>query len=121
GNTYLYTRKKFGWNYIDYTYWSMFSTPVTMIASGIVLPFQSVYLGFDDYLIGFIGSSTEMFKHVIEGTAPDGWYMYLGTIVIIVGFGVSASIRSSLTKLVSPDEIGAVFAVLALAETLLPL
>ncbi|CAL4181291.1 unnamed protein product, partial [Meganyctiphanes norvegica] len=120
GNTYLYTRKKFGWNYRDYTFWSIFSTPVTMFASMIVLPFQSVYLGFEDYLIGFIGSSTEMFKNVIEGTAPDGWYMYLGTLVIIVGYGVSSSIRSALTKLVSPDEIGAVFAVLALAETFLP-
>lgn len=121
GDTYLYTRKKFGWNYKDYTLYSMASTPILLFASLVVLPIMSYRLGFEDNLIGFISSCTGMFSNVIKGTAPYGWVMYIATGVLIFGSSVSTSTRSALTKIVPSSEIGSIYAALAIFETLLPL
>ncbi|CAL4119966.1 unnamed protein product [Meganyctiphanes norvegica] len=120
-DTYLYTRKKFGWNYKDYTLFSIASTPVLLFASLVVLPIMSYRLGFEDNLIGFISSCTAMFSNVIKGTAPYGWVLYIAIGILIFGTSVSTSTRSALTKFVPSNEIGSIYATLAIFETLLPL
>jgi len=121
GDTYLYTRKKFGWNYKDYTLYSISSTPILLFGSLVALPIMSYRLGFEDNLIGFIGSCTFMVNNVITGTAPYGWVMYIALVVLIFGSGVTNSTRSALTKIVPSNEIGSIYATLAIFETLLPL
>ncbi|XP_027225199.2 probable peptidoglycan muropeptide transporter SLC46 [Penaeus vannamei] len=117
---FLYTRKKFQWDYLDYTLYSMFTTLVTVFGTCVVLPILSYRLKMEDGMIAFISSSLQIFYGVMVGTAPAAWVLYLAVAVTrITSFAISCS-RGALSKLVAPDELGAVFSVIGMGESLLP-
>lgn len=117
---FLYTRKKFQWDYFDYTIYSMFTTPVSILGTCVVLPILSYRLRIEDGMIAFISSCSHIFYGVMLGTAPAAWVLYLTVAVTgISTFAISCS-RGALSKLVAPDELGAVFSVIGMGESLLP-
>ncbi|CAL4095647.1 unnamed protein product, partial [Meganyctiphanes norvegica] len=117
----LYTRKKFRWNYYEYTLYSIVESPLQCIGSLFVLPFLSYKLSLEDNMLGFISSCAGIISKVIIGTAPYGWVMYIGSIVMVCGRMTFASSRSALSKLVEPNELGAIFSLVAATETITPM
>lgn len=119
--TYLYTRKKFGWNYYDYTIWSIVGTPISFLASCVILPILSYYFQLEDSLLGFIGSASHIFYGTIVGTAPYPWMLYLGLVVSSFSGMVITSSRGAISKLVRSNELGGVFTTIALGEAFSPI
>ncbi|XP_042860364.1 proton-coupled folate transporter-like [Penaeus japonicus] len=118
---FLYTRKKYDWNYFNFTVWSIFKTPISIIAACVVVPFLSYRLSVRDTMLSFIASISQLFYDVLMGTAPTSWVLYLA--VVLAGcknMGISCS-RGALSKLVVQHEMGAVFSVIGIGEALLPL
>ncbi|XP_068215350.1 proton-coupled folate transporter-like [Palaemon carinicauda] len=119
--TYLYTRKKFGWNYYDYTVWSILSTPISFLASCVILPILSYHFQLEDSLLGFIGSASHIFYGTIVGTAPRPWVLYLALVISSFSGMVITSSRGAISKLVDSNELGGVFTTIALGESVSPI
>ncbi|XP_071543562.1 proton-coupled folate transporter-like [Panulirus ornatus] len=117
---YVYTRKKFQWDYYDYTVWFISSTPSSLLGSCVLLPLLSLYWRLEDSVIGFIGSTTLMFFWVMVGTAPEPWVLYLALLPFACSTMVSTASRSALSKLVASDELGSVYSVVGMGEALFP-
>ncbi|XP_069984328.1 probable peptidoglycan muropeptide transporter SLC46 isoform X2 [Penaeus vannamei] len=118
---FLYTRKKFDWNYFNLTVWSIFRTPISIIAACVVVPILSYRLGMRDTMLSFIASVSQLFYGVLMGTAPASWVFYLAVVVSgCKDSGISCS-RGALSKLAAQHEMGAVFSVIGIGEALLPL
>ncbi|KAK7072264.1 hypothetical protein SK128_020747 [Halocaridina rubra] len=118
---FLYTRKKFAWDYYTFTTWSVLSTPVSGIGNAFVLPLLSYRYKVEDSIFGFMGSSSYMFTNIIQSTAPVGWVMYIAIGTSVFSGMTFAASRGALSKLVPKEELGAIFSVVALGETIMPL
>ncbi|KAK8737969.1 hypothetical protein OTU49_004325 [Cherax quadricarinatus] len=118
---YMYMRKRFDWNYYTYNMYSIIAMPVTFIGNFILLPVLSYYAGASDAVLGFAGGVSGLFHNVLLATAPAAWVVYLASGVSVCSTMTILSSRGALSKLVTREELGSTFAVLALGETLVPL
>lgn len=117
---FLYTRKRFMWDYKQYTIWSTVNSVASSLVACLALPLLSFRLGIEDSLLAFVGSATHAFYGVVVGTAPDPFFLFLAVVLASAGgFTISCS-RGALSKLVAPNELGAVFSVVGLFESLGP-
>ncbi|XP_047480625.1 uncharacterized protein LOC125033288 [Penaeus chinensis] len=135
---FLYTRKKFDWNYFNFTVWSIFRTPISIIAACVVVPILSYRLGMRDTMLSFFVSISQLFYGVLMGTAPASWVFYLDVDTlrhitsthknhVYSGVGLQRlrasafrALAGALSKLAEQQEIGAVFSVIGIGEALLP-
>ncbi|XP_037781602.1 solute carrier family 46 member 3-like [Penaeus monodon] len=117
---FLYTRKRFSWDYNDFTLWSIVSMPLSSAGTIVVIPLLSYYFRVEDSMLGFAGGVSALFTYVLRATAPAPWVFYLSTVVSLLSSTVLVASRAAVSKLVEKTELGAVFAVLAAAETVTP-
>ncbi|XP_064079874.1 probable peptidoglycan muropeptide transporter SLC46 [Macrobrachium nipponense] len=118
---YLYVRKKFGWDYYAFATWSELSTPVAGIGTVFLVPILSYKYGVEDAVLCLMGTMSYMFMYIVIGTASFGWMMYLAIGLSIFSGMCFISMRGGLSKLVPKEELGAIFAVVALGETIMPI
>lgn len=118
---YLYTRKKFSWNYQTYTIWSLVDTPLAATGTLLLLPVLSYYCGIKDSMLGFVGAVSMIFNFVLRATAPVSWILYLASVVGVCSGMVVVCSRAALSKLVQKNELGSVFAVMGAGEAVVPI
>lgn len=119
--SFLYTRKKFSWDYKTFSIYAIIDTPVSAIGILVILPLLSYYWNVEDCILGFMGGVSIIFSHVIKATAPLPWVMYLASAVGLCMGQVTAASRGAVSKLVAKSELGAAFAVLAAGEAIIPI
>lgn len=117
---FLFTRKQFSWDINTFTVWSIVDTPLSAVGILVIMPLLSYRFGVSDGALGFGGGVFMIFTYVIRATAPFPWVFYVASVVGIPRGLPSLAARSSASKLVKNSEQGAVFAVLAIAETMIP-
>lgn len=117
----LYTRDKFQWDYNKITPWMICNSIANVIAACVLIPLLSLRWHIDDTILAFSGAASHVFFGVLIGTATDPWILYLA-VALSAGGGITISCsRGALSKLVAPDELGAVFSVVAILESLAPI
>ncbi|XP_068237752.1 probable peptidoglycan muropeptide transporter SLC46 isoform X2 [Palaemon carinicauda] len=124
GNTnflYLYTRKRFGWDIYQFTVFTVLLGPFSALGTIIAMPILSYGFQLNDCLVGFAGAVSFMLTNIILATAPEGWFMYLAVGTFLVSGTSFAASRGALSKLVTPAELGSIFSIVALGETIIPL
>lgn len=124
GNTnflFLYTRKRFGWSLYEYTMFVVFMGPASAIGTTLLMPILSYGYQLNDCLVGLLGTVSFMMTNIIMATAPQGWVMYVAVGTFIFSGTSFAASRGALSKLVPPEELGSIFAIVALGETIIPL
>ncbi|XP_042860372.1 solute carrier family 46 member 3-like isoform X2 [Penaeus japonicus] len=117
---FLFTRKRFSWDINTFTIWSMTDHPSSAIGLLVVMPLLSYRFGVQDSMLGFVGGVSMVFNYVIKATAPVSWVLYVASIAGLLRAMPGLSARSAASKLVNNNELGAVFAVLAAGETIIP-
>ncbi|XP_045601917.2 probable peptidoglycan muropeptide transporter SLC46 [Procambarus clarkii] len=118
---FLYTRKKFGWDYFTYTLFSITKSLMRAMGSFVIMPTMSYRFRVEDSLLGFTGAASYMFQYIITATAPVGWVLFVAGVASCccdMSFGSS---RGALSKLVTEEELGAIFSIVAVGEAVLPL
>ncbi|XP_066951871.1 lysosomal proton-coupled steroid conjugate and bile acid symporter SLC46A3-like [Macrobrachium rosenbergii] len=118
---FLYCRKRFGWDHSTFTLFSIIDMPLRATGSLLVLPLLSYFFRVDDGILAFIGGTSTLFLFIVRGTAPQAWVMYLSSVIGLGNEMVSVSSRAALSKLVKPEELGAIFAILSTGEALIPI
>ncbi|CAL4141850.1 unnamed protein product [Meganyctiphanes norvegica] len=117
---FLYTRKKFSWDYESYSVWSAVSHPATLIGTLLILPSLSYMWNVGDSIICLIGYISRMWQYMLFATAPYGWVMYVASLSSVCGGMIFTSSRSELTKIVPPSEVTSIFAVISALENIIP-
>ncbi|KAK3872835.1 hypothetical protein Pcinc_022090 [Petrolisthes cinctipes] len=118
---YLYTKRKFGWEYSDYLHYSLTQQLFGIIGTSIILPVFSFRLQVDDTVLALVGGVFTISSYIIRGLAPTPWVLYLSAVVSCVGGFGMIIVRSLISKQVPDEEQGKVFSMLASWESIIPL
>ncbi|XP_064082077.1 proton-coupled folate transporter-like [Macrobrachium nipponense] len=118
---FLYCRKRFGWDHSTFTMFSIIDMPLRATGSLLVVPLLSYFFRVDDGTLAFIGGTSTLFLYIVRGTAPLAWVMYLSSVIGLGNEMVSVSSRAAISKLVEPEELGAIFAILSIGEAVIPI
>ncbi|XP_050681466.1 solute carrier family 46 member 3-like [Leptidea sinapis] len=118
---YLYTRHKLNWAIKQYTLYSAVHTTVNFVGAffGVVVVqrlFHVTDLAFS--IVAFLSATSE---HLIKAFAVMSWHLYLGAGIAVFRGLSSPLIRSMLTKILPPQDIAKVFALMCAIEGVSPL
>ncbi|XP_063586340.1 lysosomal proton-coupled steroid conjugate and bile acid symporter SLC46A3-like [Penaeus indicus] len=75
---YLYTRKKFAWDYDTYTVWTVIDLPLSSLGVLIFQPILNYYWQVEDNILALAGGISHLFYYTLVATAPRPWVLYLG-------------------------------------------
>ncbi|XP_045131269.1 proton-coupled folate transporter-like isoform X2 [Portunus trituberculatus] len=121
---YLFTQEAMGWNHTQYSHWGTFSSLLSVCVMVVVVPLLSLVAHVSDGWIGVLGGISRTVGSIFYGCVTSSslsWLMWAGA---VFGSGKNmapVAIRSLLSKLSGSHQVGQVFAVMAMAETLVVL
>lgn len=113
-------RERFQWSYKTFTVWSVIDVMVSLLGLLVTVPAISYFCQAKDGLLGLLGSFSLIFKNVMAATAPRAWVLYLASAAGVCGEVVGVASRGAISKLVRKQRLGAVFAILAIGEGVVP-
>ncbi|XP_014254647.1 proton-coupled folate transporter-like [Cimex lectularius] len=117
---YLFTRYRFNWNEVDFSIFSTYSMITNLIGTAISVGVFSHFLKIDDALIGVMSCMSKILAGFVYAFATSTWVFYLAPLVDIVNGTSFIAMRSIISKLVPPDELGKINSVFGLAEAIVP-
>ncbi|XP_013162941.1 PREDICTED: proton-coupled folate transporter-like [Papilio xuthus] len=118
---YNYTRTKLHWAIKEYTTFSAVNTTITFLGSLIGVILIQKLLRISDLLFSMLAFLSSTVEYIIKMFAVTTWFMYLGAGVSMFKGLSSPLIRSMLTKMLPPDDIAKVFALMCAIEGVAPL
>ncbi|KAM8718996.1 hypothetical protein ACLKA7_011661 [Drosophila subpalustris] len=119
--TYLFTRFRFNWSEVEFSYFSTYAMFTGLIGVIFCVGILSHKLEIDDALVGVLSSTSKILSSFVYAFATLPWHMYLGGLVEIFNGTAFIAMRSIATKLVSKDELGKVNSLFGVAEALMPM
>lgn len=122
GFRYLYTKLSLGWTHTEYSHWSTFASVLSSLTMIVVVPVLSVAVGMPDGWMGVVGGVSRTISNFMYGLVnrpKDEWLIWTGAVVASLKNLAPVSIRSLLSKLAGPQDVGKVYAVMATLESLL--
>ncbi|XP_037287629.2 putative peptidoglycan muropeptide transporter SLC46 isoform X1 [Rhipicephalus microplus] len=121
GIAYYYVRKMYSWTVAYYSTVQYVST-VVGVALNVPIVFLFVkVLKISDPAMAVVGSCFAAAQMLILGLAFEEWLYYLQCLVGLPTFLGQVGMRTHLSKLVAPDEVGKVFSLLASFESVVPI
>ena len=117
---YLMTRIKFGWSSEDWGNYLTAQRVTRLISLIIILPVLSSVLGVGDNIIVICGLIITCISYIIMCFTSSDWMMYLAALTQMNSI-TTVSIRSQLSKIVEATEIGKIFAVVGIGQSLVSL
>ncbi|XP_044756634.1 solute carrier family 46 member 3-like [Coccinella septempunctata] len=121
GVTYLFTRRKFTWDEVDYSVYSTYHILIQFTGSFLSITILAKWLKLDDALIGMISVGMAAVLCFGQSLVPNGFFFYTMSSLDIFSGCPQMAYRSMFSKMVSSKELGQAFAVSALFEALAPL
>ncbi|XP_050421662.1 solute carrier family 46 member 3-like [Adelges cooleyi] len=118
---YLFTRVRFNWDEVDYSLFSTYSMITNLIGTMFSVGVFSHMLQIDDALIGFMSCMSKILAGFVYAFATTDFVFYLGPLVDIVNGTSFIAMRSIISKLVPPDELGKVNSLYGVCEAMVPL
>lgn len=117
---YFSARTRFHWSYETFTLWYIIDVTVSSLGPLVAVPAVTSTFHPRDELLGLLGSFSLLFKNVILATAPRGWVLYLASAAGVCGEVVGVASRASASRVGGTRRVGAVFAVMAVGEAVMP-
>jgi len=122
---YLFFRRKFSWEMSKFGFYVGMFGFVGMLCEFIAVPFLSNKLHWHDSIICLASVSSSVVHNMILCFMPAGdayeWLVYASGAITFLSACTTTTIRSLITKCVSPFEVGKVFSVLAAFQSCVPL
>lgn len=117
---YLYTRKKFEWTEIMYSYYASSSLLASMVGLLIALPIMKVALHLSDVAIASIGAACRICSETMIAFAPQGWFLFAVCPFMVFAGMYSPILRGMLSQIVSREEQGKLYSVVGACEAAMP-
>ncbi|OXA63563.1 proton-coupled folate transporter [Folsomia candida] len=118
---YLFVRERLQWNVSDYGFFSMYNW--LMSAAGVFLSMfiLSRKLKISDPIVGLVAGLSQIGGSTMYAFAATALAMYMASATDLMNGTIGVVVRSMLSKTVAPDEIGKLFALLGVLESLIPI
>ena len=115
-----YTKRLFGWDVSNYSYFSMVQTFTT---SAGILVFSSLFhhINLNDNLIIFFSGLSGIAAQIFRTFANNDNEFFASISVELASAVFSSPIRAQITRCILPAETGKVFAMLASTESFVPI
>ncbi|XP_025424132.1 solute carrier family 46 member 3-like isoform X2 [Sipha flava] len=118
---YLFTRVRFNWDEVNYSMFSTYSMITNLVGTMFSVGVFSHMLQIDDALIGVMSCVSKILAGFVYAFATTDFVFYLAPLVDIVNGTSFIAMRSIISKLVPPDELGKVNSLFGVCEALVPL
>ena len=106
-------RKEFGWTVKNMSKFMVTFGILGLLTQYIAVPLLTERCRMRDSTLGAIALLTASGSSVITAFATEEWHIWVAGAVSFLGVATTTSIRSNITKIVGPFEVGAVFSILA--------
>ena len=117
---FMYTKRMFQWGVDTYSYYDMIRTIVCNIGTFIIIPIFH-FFNVNDNIIILCSLSSTISSTLVRALAKTETIFLSSTLLGALGFIQSAPIRAQISRCVSPEELGKVFAMLASTESVVPI
>ncbi|XP_063531905.1 lysosomal proton-coupled steroid conjugate and bile acid symporter SLC46A3-like isoform X2 [Cydia strobilella] len=118
---YMSTRYRFGWDELQFSIYQTYNFVTHTIGTVFSLVVFSKILKWHDSMLGIISTTSKLFGSFIYCFAPTPTIFYIAPLVEILNGTSLLAVRSIMSKLVAPDELGKVNSIFGLTENLMPL
>lgn len=121
GIAYYYVRKMYSWTV---AYYSTVQSVSTVVGVALNVPIVFLFvkvLKISDPGMAVVGTCFAASQMLILGLAYEEWLYYLQCLVGLPTFLGQVGVRTHLSKIVAPDEVGKVFSLLASFESVVPI
>ncbi|XP_033327300.2 putative peptidoglycan muropeptide transporter SLC46 [Megalopta genalis] len=119
--SYLYTQLKFKWDVTKFSNFRTFQSTMFVLAMLVGVPLMSKLLKIKDTIIIAIGAVSHAAGRLVFIFARIPEMFYVGAGVAALGPMVAPVLRSMISKLVSLEERGKMFAMLSVCDNAVPL
>ena len=117
---YLMTRLKFDWTASEWSDYLIVQRVIRLTSLIALLPFLSFCLGVSDNLIIIAGLAVTMSSYSLMSLATQDWMVYTSALLQMNSM-TSVTIRSEMSKLVGPSEVGRMFSVVGVGQAVMAL
>ncbi|CAL4147784.1 unnamed protein product, partial [Meganyctiphanes norvegica] len=120
---YLFTRATLNWRATDYGLWVTYKNLVTSVGSLVAVPLLSKGFNLNDNILAMLGGAASIFDYLLYGLVNENteYLMWIAPVGALLVNSAVIAIRSMLSKLVQPDELGKISAVLGALDGLMPM
>ncbi|XP_050538920.1 solute carrier family 46 member 3-like [Daktulosphaira vitifoliae] len=118
---YLFTRVRFNWDEVDYSLFSTYSMITNSVGTIFSVGVFSHMLQIDDAVIGVMSCMSKILAGFVYAYATTDFIYYLGALVDILNGTSIIAMRSIVSKLVPPHELGKANSLFGVCEALVPL
>lgn len=118
---YLCTRKRFGWNELDYSIFATIHFVVQLCGSVFCLTFFAKRLKMNDATLGIIAIVSKCAASLVYAFSPNGTIFYLGIILDVFNGAAQIACRAIMAKIVAPHELGQSNSLFGAFEAIMPL
>lgn len=117
----MYTSLIFKWDVTDFSNFKTFQSSLFVLAMLIGVPVMSKWIGMRDVFIVAIGTIMSAAGRIVFALADRPELFYVGAAVAALGPVIAPVLRSMISKFVSIEERGKVFAILSVCDNAVPL
>ncbi|KAK9880876.1 hypothetical protein WA026_013204 [Henosepilachna vigintioctopunctata] len=118
---YIFTRYKFGWNSVQYGFFSGIKFSIELTGSFLGVIVLTKFLHCNEPVIGMIGLTGSIIANSVYVAAPSPRYFYIGAVCDFFTLLPYVAVRSLVPKTVPPHELGQTNAVFGIFDSLIPL
>ncbi|XP_063890216.1 lysosomal proton-coupled steroid conjugate and bile acid symporter SLC46A3 [Helicoverpa armigera] len=118
---YMNTRYRFNWDEVKFSIFQTYNFITHTIGTIFSILVLSKYLQWHDSLLGIVSTLSKIASSFVYCFAPNEKIFYLAPLVEILNGTSLLAMRSIISKLVEPDELGKVNSLVGMVETLMPL
>ncbi|CAH0627263.1 unnamed protein product [Chrysodeixis includens] len=118
---YMSTRYRFNWDEVKFSIFQAYNFITHAIGTIFSIMVLSKHLQFHDSMLGIVSTLSKVAASFVYCFAPNEKIFYLAPLVEILNGTSLLAMRSLITKLVEPNELGKVNSLVALVENLMPL
>ncbi|XP_061728977.1 proton-coupled folate transporter-like [Cydia pomonella] len=115
---YLFTRYRFNWDALKYSFYNTFYIVVHALGALISISLFSRYLKWNDSVLGIISTCSKFVGAIAVARATTSLDMYIAVLLETFNATTFTAMRSISSKLVTSDELGKMTSVFNLTEIL---
>ena len=117
---FMFTKRLFQWEMDTYSYYDMIRTIMCTLGTFLIMPVFH-FFNVNDNIIIIAACLSSIASILLRAFAKTEQIFFASTLLGALGNIQSAPIRAQISRCVSPEELGKVFAMLASTESLVPI
>lgn len=118
---YIFTRYRFNWDEVKYSVFTTYNLILHALGTLFTISLFSRKLKADDSILGMISTTSKICGSLLLAFARTDTEVYFVPVVEILNGTTGIALRSIASKLVSFQELGKVYSLFGIAETMMPL